>query len=103
MLNPNTRRPEIHLRFSGVNGRLTAPGQPTGFEVRFPSNKGQTPQIFRVDFDPANAAGVILRLGSPLEKPAQLYYGGGINPYVNIVDEKDIPIPAFGPVDLDWE
>jgi sialate O-acetylesterase len=103
VVNAGTRWPEIHLRFSGVTGRLTAPGQPAGFEVRVPSGKSRTPQVFRADLDPADPASVVLRLGSPLEKPVQLYYGSGMNPYINIVDEKDIPIPAFGPIDLDWE
>ena len=29
-----------------------------------------------------------------------LYYGAGLDPYCNIVDEKDMAAPAFGPIAL---
>jgi sialate O-acetylesterase len=94
--------PEIHVRFNGVSGRLAAQGRPTGFSVRFPGRKGPNPQVFRVDFDPQDPAAVILRLRAPLKQPVELLYGAGCDPYVNIVDEKDMPLPAFGPIALDW-
>jgi hypothetical protein len=31
-------------------------------------------------------------------EPMQLYHGRGSDPLINIVDERDIPLPAFGPV-----
>jgi len=120
----DSRRPMIRVRLRGVNGRLTAAGRPTGFELRAarppedptrfypkpPTADVPTHVIYRVDFDPRDPSAVILGvfdnspilLGKPhsLSEPVSLIYGGGLNPYVNIVDEKDIPIPAFGPVDV---
>ena len=26
------------------------------------------------------------------------YYGAGLDPYANIVDSKDMAVPAFGPI-----
>jgi hypothetical protein len=120
----DSRRPMIRVRFKGVNGRLIASGRPTGFELRAarpsedPTRSYPQPPtvdvpmhvIYRVDFDPNDPATVILGvfdnspilLGKPhsLSEPVSLVYGGGMNPYVNIVDEKDIPIPAFGPIEV---
>jgi hypothetical protein len=31
-----------------------------------------------------------------------LYYGAGMNPYCNIADEKEIGLPAFGPVPIPY-
>ena len=35
-----------------------------------------------------------------MEENTKLIYGGGQNPYINIVDDRDMPIPAFGPIDV---
>jgi sialate O-acetylesterase len=55
---------------------------------------------YQTEFDPQDPKAVLLRYCGPLPdqfKPV-LYYGSGLNPYCNIVDEKDMAIPAFGPV-----
>ena len=124
ILQPENRRPMIRVRFSGVNGRLTSAGRPTGFSLRTqrpsddPSRFYPQPpvsdhplhSIYRVDIDPTDPSAVILGvfdnspilLGKPhvLTEPLSLIYGGGLDPYVNIIDEKDIPLPAFGPVEF---
>jgi hypothetical protein len=38
-----------------------------------------------------------------LAGPVKLICGPGIDPYMNIVDDKDMPIPAFGPVEVPME
>jgi hypothetical protein len=53
-----------------------------------------------VEFDAKDPSSVILRYFPLMTQPVDLYYGGGIAPYVNIVDAKDIPLPAFGPVEI---
>src|SRR5207247_7796767 len=74
VLQPENRRPMIRVRFSGVSGRLTAAGRPAGFVLRArrpsedPSRLYPQPPapdvplhtIYRVDFDPADPAAVIL-------------------------------------------
>jgi len=125
VLQPKNRRLMIRVRFNGVSGRLTAADRPMGFELRGsrpaddPSRAYPHPPppedapvyvIYRVDFDPTDPAALILGVFDsspiymgkphPLRAPLSLVYGGGLDPYVNIVDEKDIPIPAFGPVKI---
>jgi len=121
LLQPENRRPMMRVRFSGVTGRLTSLGLPTGFELRsrLPEQEPQAPAaetpmpiIYRMDFDPGDPASVILGVFDnalinsggakfhPLKAPFRLIYGAGSSPYVNIVDDKDIPVPAFGPVDV---
>jgi sialate O-acetylesterase len=124
VLQPEKRRPMVRVRFSGVTGKLTAPGEPTGFEVRSPipdvepkgpSAEAPMPIVYRVDFDPTDPAAVILGICDnalinsggatfhPLVPPFRILYGPGSSPYVNIVDEKDIPVPAFGPIPVRGE
>jgi sialate O-acetylesterase len=119
ILQPENRRPMVRVRFSGVSGRLKAAGLPTGFELRSklpavepvgPSAEAAMPIIYRVDFDPGDGSAVILGVFDnalinsggakfhALSEDFSLVYGGGSSPYVNMVDEKDMPVPAFGPI-----
>jgi sialate O-acetylesterase len=121
VLQQESRRPLLRVRFRGVTGRLTSAGRPTGFELRTgkkvdstgPAAKSADDPIYvvyRVDFDPADPAAVILGVfensailrgkQQSLKGPVSLLYGAGLNPYVNIVDAKDMPVPAFGPVEI---
>ena len=116
VLKPETRRPMVRVRFNGVSGKLTAPGLPTGFvlrsalpsqEPKAPSADSAMPVIYRVDFDPGDPSAVILGVfdnalinsgGAKFHaftKPFSISYGAGMSPYVNIVDDKDIPDPRF--------
>jgi sialate O-acetylesterase len=121
VLQSESRRPMVRVQFSGVSGKLTAAGVPTGFALRIalPAQEPTGPAasvplhtIYRVDIDPVDPAAVILGVfdnalinsgGAKfhgLNEPFSIIYGPGTSPYVNIVDEKDIPIPAFGPVEV---
>lgn len=99
--NNDNNQATIRVRFSGVTGRLTAPGLPAQFEIR-----GATPApiptvVFRVDFVPDDPAALDLRIATPLREKVQLICGPGLDPYMNIVDERDMAIPCFGPVDVE--
>jgi sialate O-acetylesterase len=121
ILQPENRRPMVRVRFSGVSGKLTSQGTPTGFELRspLPAQEPQAPSaevpmpvIYRVDFDPTDPRAVILGVFDnalinsggakfhPLKEPFSIVYGPGMSPYVNVVDEKDMPVPAFGPLEV---
>ncbi len=89
----------VRVRFSGVNGRLVANGRLWGFETRaVEGNTKPLPKPWAVELDPDNTDCVIVWLNAPLEEPVDLYYGAGMNPYANLVDEKDMAVPASGPV-----
>jgi sialate O-acetylesterase len=92
-------RVAIRVRFSGVNGRLRSADRPTGFQLRFEKAKAAWAP-YQTEFDPQDPQAVLLRYCGPLPdqlKPV-LYYGSGLNPYCNVVDEKGMALPAFGPV-----
>lgn len=90
-------RPCLVVRFSGVSGRLRAPGRPTGFVLKKPAGEALD-WIFKVELDPAQPGAVILRTTALPGPGVALYYGAGPAPYVNIVDDADLPLPAFGPI-----
>ena len=60
------------------------------------------PVIFAAEFDPKDPAVVLLQVtGYPdavHKRGTVLCYGAGADPLMNITDDKDMAIPAFGPV-----
>ncbi len=95
-----TARPTIVVEYSGVTGKLHAPGRPTGFCLKRKESGELLDWIYKIDFDAARPGRVILRATSVPNQNVVLYYGAGAAPYVNIVDENDMPLPAFGPVEI---
>jgi sialate O-acetylesterase len=103
VLQPQNERPMIRVRFGGVTGRLHAAGRASGFELRQTTPGSDVMRtVYRVDFDPADPSALIVGVWRPFKQEKdRLVYGAGVNPYVNVVDDKDIPVPAFGPIDLE--
>lgn len=121
----DSRRPMIRVKFRGVSGHLKADGRASGFEIRTPmadeDPAAKYPQrssspvpiyaVYRIDFDPRDPSAVILGLfdaspvvlGShhPICGPLGVIYAPGLNPYANITDDKDMPLPAFGPLPVE--
>ncbi len=95
-----TARPTIVVEYSGVTGKLHAPGRPTGFCLKRKESGELLDWIYKIDFDAARPGRIILRATSVPNQNVVLYYGAGAAPYVNIVDENDMPLPAFGPVEI---
>ncbi|HEX4069656.1 MAG TPA: hypothetical protein VHX68_00740, partial [Planctomycetaceae bacterium] len=95
-----TPRPTIIVDYSGVTGKLHAPGRPTGFCLKQKQSGELLDWIYKVDFDAAHPGRVILKTTSATNQNVVLYYGAGAAPYVNIVDESDMPLPAFGPAEI---
>jgi sialate O-acetylesterase len=91
----------IRVHFKHVNGRLRADGRPAGFTLRRVGVEGtRCNNIHRIDFDATDPAAINLLVQGPWVKDTQLLYGAGLEPYVNIVDDKDMALPAFGPLPL---
>jgi sialate O-acetylesterase len=89
--------PYIKLRFKGVNGKLTAKGRPSDFDFISSNPIDGALSPYRTDFDPNDPASLLIRVTKPFTSDVKIIYGLGINPYMNIIDEKDMAVPAFGP------
>lgn len=95
-----TPRPSIVVEFSGVGGRLRSPGRPTGFVLKKKATGQIVDWIYKVEFDSEKPNRIILWSAATPSEEMVLYYGAGAAPYCNIVDESDMAVPAFGPVEL---
>ncbi len=91
------------LHYQGVTGNLKADGMPAGFELRFGNSIRLSHVIPKVELDPDDAAGLRLYLSALPEEPASLVCGPGTSPVMNITDSHDMPVPAFGPLLVDFE
>jgi len=88
----NAERTELTVSFSGINGRLRPVKRALSFQVT--SGGERLPLEARLD-----EAGehIILRLEQPAPESCQLWHGRGLNPVVNVRDERGIPLLVFGP------
>jgi sialate O-acetylesterase len=93
-------RPRIVVEFGGVEGRLKAAGRPTGFVLKDKKTGQLLDWVYKAEFDASRPSTVILHATSIPNSNVVLYYGAGVAPYVNIVDERGISLPAFGPVEI---
>lgn len=93
-------RTEVHLEYDEVNGSLLPGSRITGFSIR--DEKGEPLRlIYEAKVDPADGSRVVLRLRGRVPEGAKLWYGFGLDPVCNLVDEADMAALAFGPVALD--
>jgi sialate O-acetylesterase len=93
----------LHLHFNGVTGNLKSTGLITCFEIRFGSKIRISHVISKVETDPDDASGLRLYLSAIPEEPVFLVCGPGTNPHMNITNSRDMPIPAFGPLEINFE
>ncbi len=96
--NPEGTR--IRVRFADVNGRLTAAGRISGFSIRTAQHHPYR-IIYKMEVDKASPTDILLHLTEACPQNAFLWYGFGIDPYCNIVDEADMAVPVFGPVPIE--
>lgn len=90
----------IRLECETVNGSLQSAGKMWGFTVVNPG-ASQQPVVFKVTKDPANPNALLIRFqGAPADAKLQLYYAKGRYSYANIVDEANMALPAFGPMEV---
>ena len=85
----------LRVSFENVSGGLQAPGRPIGFSLRAADGR-ELPLIYKIALDGSDA---LLKITDPAGLPgANLWYGWGLAPYVNITDATGAAMPAFGPV-----
>ncbi len=89
----------VKVLFSGLNGKLQAPGRISGFSIQNATGQDE-PLIYNAVFDPADPAAVLLYIGGKLPPNAVLRYGEGKNPYCNVRDAADLSLPVFGPLPI---
>jgi peptidoglycan/xylan/chitin deacetylase (PgdA/CDA1 family) len=90
------------LHYGGVTGKLQSAGLPSCFEIRFGNEIRLSHVISKIQTDPGDAAGLRLYLSALPEEPVSLICGAGTNPHMSITDSLDMPVPAFGPVTIDF-
>ena len=88
------------LHYEGVTGKLKADGVVSCFEIRFGTEIRISHVISKVVTDPCDPAGLRLYLSALPDEPVNLVCGAGTNPHMNITDSRDMPVPAFGPVEV---
>ena len=85
----------LRVSFDHVQGGLKAAGRPTGFSLRDADGRDM-PLIYKVILDGSDA---LLKITEPTAlSGANLWYGWGLEPYVNLTDAAGAAVPAFGPV-----
>ncbi len=84
----------VVAEFSNVVGKLRSASRPSGFSLA-----DNTGSISHFDIQLAGRRAIVRSEKSANELAgAAMYYGDGINPYCNIVDEAGRSLPVFGPV-----
>lgn len=86
---------EICLRFSGVQGKFLPEQGVHGFVL---ANAEGAPHPKRAVFQARRGAAaneILLRTSTPCEAGDRIFYGRGLSPICNVVDEADMALPAF--------
>lgn len=89
----------ITVTFNDVNGGLAHTGRLNGFTIHNAEGK-PVPMIFRQRISKTNPNAVELLFGGKLPEGATLHYGYGKDPYLNLVDQANMPLPVFGPLPI---
>jgi sialate O-acetylesterase len=93
------REKAVKVTFASVNGKLRASGRVSGFSIHQGAS-GPLPLIYAVDIDPADGKSILVRVTAKPPAGAVLRYGSGLDPYCNVMDEADLALPAFGPMEI---
>jgi len=96
----NAEGTRIRVRFTDVNGVLTAPARLSGFSIRTEQHHAYR-FIYKMEVDSHSPMDILLHLTEPCPQNAYLWYGFGIDPYCNVTDSADMAVPVFGPVPVE--
>lgn len=88
---------KIRVRYTEVNGKLSAQGRVTGFSLANAEGQMQ-PLIYKVTLDPLDSSAVLLHFQGKLPEGLTLSYGAGRDPIANLRDELGLGALAFGPL-----
>ncbi len=91
----------IRVTFTGVNGSLLPMTNIKGFTIQRGDSGKKAWTIFNAFVDPAAPDTVVLKLQNPVTPEDTLWYGAGLDPACDLVDEEDMAAPVFGPMKLE--
>lgn len=87
----------IRLELSGVNGALNPQTNIPGFTIADATGATLAPFV-DVSVDPAHPQSLLMHTGGQVPEDLYLWYGRGVNTYVNLVDSEDLALLLFGPL-----
>jgi sialate O-acetylesterase len=87
----------VRVTYTGVNGELTPRWLVRGFQVEVNDQAAAINSCVR------SGNVVEIYLDGPAPAGARLWYGRGLYPVCNLVDQEGFPAPVFGPWPLDQE
>jgi len=90
----------VRVVFDGVNGQLKPKNHIAGFALRAADAEKPGLDFYDVIVDPEAPNAVLCQVQGPIPPGMNLWYGYGLNPYCNLVDEQDLAVLAFGPVQV---
>jgi sialate O-acetylesterase len=90
----------VLVEFATVNGGLRHAGRLNGFTIHNAEGR-PVPLIFRQRVLAGSNNTVELLFGGKLPEGARLHYGYGKDPYLNLVDQANMPCPVFGPLPIE--
>ena len=88
---------QVRVKFSGVNGRLTAAGRPLGFSLSQGADGAPVPFLYKIDL-PEDTPDTAVLWVHEYPEDLHIWYGRGLDPCANITDEADMAVPVFGPM-----
>lgn len=90
---------QLRIKFKSVNGGLQAAGRVSGFSISTGPDGPDVSCIFKQEVAPDDPSTIILWVESVPEN-AHLWYGRGLNPYCNVVDQANMAMPVMGPIPI---
>ncbi len=90
---------QVRVKYNSVNGALAAAGRLSGFTISEGPEGSDAPCIFNQELDPKDPTVAIVWFDNLPNNP-QLWYGRGLNPYCNLVDQANMAAPVMGPIPI---
>jgi sialate O-acetylesterase len=90
---------QLRVKFADLNGGLKAAGRLSGFTVSEGPEGPDTPCIFNQEIADDDPTVAIVWVDNLPTNP-HLWYGRGLNPYCNLVDQANMAAPVMGPIPI---
>ncbi|GMW01545.1 MAG: hypothetical protein AMXMBFR84_26820 [Candidatus Hydrogenedentota bacterium] len=88
---------QLRVKFRSANGTLASAGRLNGFSISAGPDGADAQCIYNQEIAADDPSVIVLWIDK-LPENAHLWYGRGLNPYCNLVDEANMAAPMMGPV-----